>query len=46
MEYPKDDYDVCHLPKENEESAKEEDEQVEGESSKIIDHISSHNIPK
>jgi len=28
MEYPKDDYDVCHLPKENEESAKEEDNQV------------------
>jgi hypothetical protein len=34
------------LPKENEESAKEEDEQVQGEASSIIDSTSSQSMPR
>jgi hypothetical protein len=46
-EVPKEDgYDVWHLPKENEESAKEEDEQVQGEASSIMDPTSSQSMPR
>ena len=39
-------YDVWNLPKENEESDKEEEEQVQGEAPSIVDSTSSQSMPR